>query len=501
MVSIIQLPNEALDLDTMWTTWWGKRPSSMPDITDNVRDVNYSLSVDVFNKLLIDDNDFAGEVASLKKFYTAPVHLGRDVSTVSEGTFTNYLKGVREFLGYLYVFEGMEKPKLQVAFLDGPAIVRYLSYRKGVRGNQASSLYSVLCSLKAVTKWSTTRSDDSNGCFLLMATLGVLQKQLYSMTRKVEHPPDLRELQREKKWVPFEKIIAKATTYCVALLKDIKGWKAGNGGAVPQPSMKDAVSIELAGRLNTAVFAVVFCGLLHIGTPRPFLMRSLCVKGASGCDAPVECEVCGEPSCPGNRLVREDSGDFHLRISHHKTAAKIRKGVPPIPISRETNPVAWAVCNELFSWGQATLVDSFGIHSASVSRGRIFRRATDGTVFPLADNTDSGYLYYWGKYVADVLQEPRKDWNLTANTMRRMSVEFFERPRVDSPNALTPDEFEGAAIAMGTSVAMFHQVYAPLHRVKIMGDAMQKVRGRLEKQKTVSVPGVFTWGGSCRMNP
>lgn len=510
--------------------------------------------------LVARDHVLASQFHSMKAFATAPVHLARartsHPSAVTNGTFWGYMKTFREFLGYCRIYEGVSLCDFDFRLcLDGPKLLRYVSFRVGVQRNKPSTITNQLSHFKAVMRWCLAELDghilDSvETAQEVYSAIDALGKQVKDTTPP-KHDLKVAELTTEGKWVEWPELRAGVDAFVHDTLRDVRRFRHNhaandndrspimmpmlsnntsprrtenddeaasqdenyNATSLPPPltaAQGDVMrahsttlqAISLASRLNTSLFGLIFCGGLNIGAPRPFLMKSLVLKGSkdgSGaiCEPAIgstHCSVCKNDDCHGNVLEKDARGDYTLVITHHKMGNKIKRAVPPISVRRATDQMAWSILDELFEWGHATLVDSYVIDDSNNNlmspattgggdRLRAFRKSEDGAVFRVWDPQDNSPSMYVTKMAADVLGVPRNSLHLTANTLRRMYINWAKH----GDDALTPEEEEGAALAMGTSVAMFNRVYDPTRRSSLVEQSRIKVRERLAARSTVGV--------------
>jgi hypothetical protein len=462
------------------------------------------LSEKELKELMARDPVLDHQYKSLEAYYTAPIHLARkskDATVVGHGTFLGYVKTMREFMGYVKTYEQVgSRLDLVQCSLDGPKLLRYIAFRKGVRKSQVSSLSTTIYNLKAVMRWSisqisavdtTTRAAAS----VLYDTIAQLVTQLRA-TRPPQHEVDVREREAKGSWMSWATLRESTEQFAMRTLTDAVALRTeARAEGKLCASMASAEAINIAYRLNTSLFGMIFAGGFNIGTPRPFLLKSAVAKGADGCGQPppgdTYCSVCDYAQCRGNVIERvttggdsddtDDSGDYQLVITHHKCGKKTGEVIPPIKVSKATDPLPWGICDEVFKWGQATLVDSFDYDDDDEMppnhRLRLFRR-DNGTVFRVGDNHDNTASMYVVKLIAELVGVSKKELHLTSNTLRHMYVQWVRETQQLGANTLTPEEVEGAAIAMGTSVHMFDKVYEPNRRSGLVERGQAKVRQR-----------------------
>ena len=318
----------------------------------------------------------------------------------------------------------------------------------------------------------------------LYAGVDALVKQLKDLAPPV-HDPKIDQLVDEGKWIDWVELRTKVDAYASRTLEEVRALRPSRRGS------SSATSIKLAMRLNTAMFGLIFAGGIDCGPPRPFLMKSLVLKGVKGCEGPADdetfCSVCpAARPCRGNVLEKDDSGDFVLCITHHKMGNKIKKAIPPISIRKASNHLAWAVTEEVFAWGHKALVESYYGDTSQLSfvqRQALFRKSESGEPFRVEDPQENAPSMYVAKMVADLMGVSRQDLHITGNMLRRMYITWSK----SGADALTREEQEGAAIAMGTSVEMFQKVYDPTHRRTLVESAQSKARRRFQQEVVEAV--------------
>lgn len=475
---VVPLPGGSIKLETYFSDHYEK--NGVPNLRNRM-----SLTKPEFKQSMSRDPKLNAQHTSFEEFCTSPTNLSRGVKTkaVSQGTFGGYEKAVREFLGYLLKYENVDSPDFR-AFLDGPKLLRYISYRKGEAGNKASTLANIIFRFKAVLRWWISEMgrhvDSERAATDLLQGLDVLVQQVKAAAPSREHV-DPEQLEAEGKWVEWPKLRAAAETYTYKTLTDVRDLRSKRSGDM-SPRMANAVAIGLAVRVNKALFGLLFLGGINMGAPRPFLMKSLVIKGAEDCDPPADgtsyCSVCTHPNCRGNVIEKDGKGGYVLIITHHKMERKIREAIPPISIGNVDDKLACALLKEEFNWAHTTLSESYGSSDEPSSNDhlRVFRKSARGDVFQVDDTEDSAASMYVTKHVAEVMGVPRCMLHITCNILRRMFVEHIRAP--NGENALTPEEEQGAAIAMGTSVDMFNRVYNPTRRRSLVASSQAKVRQR-----------------------
>ena len=488
---VVPLPNDHVDIDRYYMDWrWARMSSSSvheePIIVVDQR-TTMSFSPSDLVQLMSADVRLANQFQRFRSFFTSPVCLARNTSVVTDGTYWGYVKTLREFFGYLSKNEGLRVFDLRLCF-DGPKLLRYVSYRMGVQGNKPSTILNQLFHLKAAQRWCLAERsvDDLKTAEEFYRGMEALCRQLKE-TNPITHDPMVHYLQDAGKWVEWPQLHSYVDTYATTVLADVRAFRdrRGEGESIP---IATAEAIELAVRLNTSLFGMIWGGGINIGPPRPFLMKSLVLKGGNLCggleveeEGDAHCNVCAHPACRGNRLEKANNGDFVLSITHHKTGNKIKKAIPPIFIRKATDATAWAVVEEVFQWGHAALVGSYDAsHTMSPNeRMRLFRKSETGEVFRVSDPQENGPTMYVIKLMAELCGASSRDLHITANTLRRMYISWAN-------NNLTADEQEGAALAMGTSVAMFKQVYDPTRRLSIIERAQSGTRKQLIKGRATA---------------
>ena len=391
------------------------------------------------------------------------------------------------------IFEGMSTFDLRLCF-DGPRLMRYVSFRAGPQENQPSTLTKMLFHIKAVMRWCMSESNITTEKAAAEFYSGVenLIKQVKALT-----PPTpvvkVEELAEDGQWVDWLELCASVNEYATAVLSNVRDYRAELRNDVrTQRARAKSDAIALAKRLNTAVFGMIFAGGINIGTPRPFLMKSLVLKGANFFGAPAhledeegtDCTVCTRSTCQGNVLLKESSGDFVLRITHHKMCNKIKKVIPPITIRKSTDELAWAVMAEVFEWGHAAYVESFGDMSPS-DRLRLFRKPESGAVMSIPDPQDNTPSMMIPRLVAELMGTSGTELHVTANTLRRMYI-TWSNPRLSSAAQ------EGAAIAMGTSVTMFNTVYDMNRRMTLVDQGRASTRQQIIQSRAATNPTITT---------
>ena len=516
-VQVVPLPGSdgAIDLDNLWVEWWqGGEAEEAESTTQDFMTRRYSLSEKELKELMTRDPVLDAQYKSLEAYYTAPINLARktkDARVVGQGTFLGYVKTMREFMGYVKTYEQVGRLDFVLCSLDGPKLLRYIAFRKGVRKSQVSSLGATIYNLKAVMRWSisqirlvTTTLETRAAASLLYDTIARLVTQLRA-TIPPQHEVDVHEREAKGSWMSWATLRERTEQYAVRTLADAVALRReARAKGKLCPSMASAKAIDIADQLNTALFGMIFAGGFNIGTPRPFLLKSAVAKGADGCGQPppgeTYCSVCDYAHCRGNVIERvpansgggsvtEDSDvdDYQLVITHHKCGKKTGEVIPPIKVKKATDPLPWGICDEVFKWGQATWVDSFRHDDREMPlshRLRLFRR-DNGTVFRVADNNDNTASMYVVKLIAELVGVSKKKLHLSANTLRHMYVQWL-RETQPGANTLTPEEVEGAAIAMGTSVQMFDTVYQPNRRSGLVERGQASVRQRFVGDETAA---------------
>ena len=494
---VVPLPSGAIDLKTHWTEWHASKfpradESQLQELLAICRKEKISISGTELERYKLADPVLAEQLASMKSYFTSPINLARSTTVVTEGTFDGYVKTLREFLGFLRKYEEMRKLNVLACF-DGPKLIRYISYRWGAVGNKASTLSNVLFHIKAVLRWGISGMGGDTGSERAAADdfyqgVDALVKQVKE-TAPAKQDVSLEELEAEGHWLDWADLRAGVEAYAMVVLQRVCALRKARGGGVMPSRMASAEAIDIAACLITAAFGIVFCGGIHAGTPRPFLLKSLVVKGASGCCPPADgtshCSVCVQPNtCRGNVIERstKNRDDFVLAITHHKMVNRSKQVIPPIVLRKDEDPWACAILEELFTWGHSTHVESYADGStdemtSSDHHLRLFRKSMGGGVFRVQDHYENAASMYVTKFVSDLMGKSRSELRLTANCLRRMFVTWMRE------NNFTPAEEEGCAIVMGTSRRMFDQVYEMARRQRLGAQARARTRQLLDAAK------------------
>jgi len=494
---VVPLPTgTAIALDTLWGTWWDSGCSDDPgrmtllQLQSDPMFINQrmSLTVSELDQRILAEPKLKAQYVSLRAFATSPLYLARKGRpAITEGTFEDCMKTMREYLGYLRKYEKVDAADF-LACLDGPKVLRFFAFRKGHRGNQVSTVTACMFQFKTVVRWfysggvESIRDDNDTvrAARELHDNLDVLVKQ-FKATAPPKHPVDLVQLEKEGKWVPWPKARLKTEEYARRTLVKVRALRGTRRGV-----MTSRKAISIAARLNTAAFGMLFVGGLNVGTPRPSLLRNLVLKGANGEDThAVYCSVCKRDECVGNIISKTANGDYEMVQTHHKMAKKLGTAIPKIAITKETEGTAHAIFEELFDWGHATHVASYGssAESSSSDRLRLFRKSANGAVFTVGDHADSAASMYVIKLVADVLGEPRSGMHITATTLRRMYSTWLGEKMRRMAGDHKAVVVAGAAVSMGTSVAMLETRYDMGRKLDLVKSAQTMVRQLYDADK------------------
>lgn len=491
------LLNNSICLETIWSqVSQGGDPNHRPR--------SLSLSQRDLFRHMATHPDSEAQYSSLRSYYTDRFHLARARGPVTEGTFDGYMKTLREYWGYLdhYEAEPTKAYDFTAAVLDGPKLLRFVAFRMTAQGNKVSTVTKLIFDLKAIMRWciSVVLVDDTERAAAkqLYAHVDLLNKQLRDSAPLKQHV-DLEQREQDGRWLPWSDLRAMAEAYVSDTLDAVNALSKKS----TRPDNVSPDVVELSLRLNKCLFYIIFCGGLDTGPQRPFTLKSLVLVGVngSGDDQPggaAVCSVCpaadveegkkDAPRCTGNvirKVVNHRTGEteFVFNTTHHKTGNKTLQVIPPVKVTQKYNPLGFGVLVALFAWGHTVMVNHFDplrIMSAA-DRMRAFRTVEAGNVFRVHDNSDNLPSIMVSRLVAELAGKSMRELHITCNTLRRMYVEWARKKDPeggDDSDALTADELQGAALAMGSSVQMFDTVYQESRRESLLAQSRARVRSR-----------------------
>jgi hypothetical protein len=435
-------------------------------------------------------------LVSLEAFYTSQIHLARPSKShvVTAETHEGYVKALRELWGYQEKYEGQDKRCDLFAVMDGPLLLRYISFRKVQQENATITLKRMTSQLKAVMKWCAivglkdASVDEVEAATTLCEQVSILSAQI-GATAPIKQPVDLAQRARDGKSMDWAELRTKTEEFATGTLKAARALK-------PTQNTSTGKHLEVAFRLNTSLFGLLFAGLLDIGPPRPFAIKALVVVGAQGADEPhgpdvvtKYCSVCPDAKCVGNVLKKIDDEEFRIHSTHHKTVNKTGEVIPVISITKAKYPLAWGIVDEIFMWGHTALVDHYDPcnETSPADRMRAFRTLEAGRVYDVQSGRETLHSLAVVRLVAELVGE--KSLHINCNALRHMYVQWYreQQEAADGGNTtsrFTPAEEQGAAIAMGTSVRMWDTVYHDTHRQSLVDRSRDAVRRQYTAEKT-----------------
>jgi hypothetical protein len=432
------------------------------------------------------------DLGSLKEFCVNPIHLARPSKSivVTAETHDGYLKALREFWGYQAKYYEQDTLCDVFAVMDGPLLLRYIAFRKVQQENAVGTLKRMLAQLKAVMKWCTivglkdASVDEVKAATTLCEQVSTLSAQI-GATAPIKQPVDIAQRALDGKTIEWAVLRTKTETFVADTLKAARALNT-----TQNTSAKDR--LEVAFKLNTALFGLLFAGLLNIGPSRPFAIKALVILGAQGADEPhgptdvvtQDCSVCSDVKCVGNVLKKIDDEEFRINSTHHKTAKKTGKVIPAISIKKATDPLAWGIVDEIFMWGHTALLDHYDpcSETSPADRRRAFRTLEKGRVYDVERGSETMHSLAVVRLVAELVGENKNTLHVTCNELRHMyAVWFRDRTRKaaaggNATSRLTPAEEQGAVIAMGTSKRMWDEVYHDTHRQSLVDESRDAVR-------------------------
>ena len=435
---------------------------------------------------MADDPDLASTFSSFQDYYLSPLHLARTSRMVTEGTFKGYVKNWLQYLAWIHAWVDPQYGWHLTACMDGPKLLGFISFRKVVQNNQASTLTRTIFELKAVMRWCKDTvlqdTDEVGPANELIGHMDRLGAQLKA-SAPVKQPVTAAELEAKGKWMPWDTLVAHATQYCEQTLVEVREMRK----LKPTPKTTSTEAVELATKLNTCVGGLLYAGLLNTGPPRPFVLKSLVIVAARYSEGVVEdpavgqCSVCGPDNltCVGNVMRWVDAETIAINITHHKMLGKTGKVIPQVDVKKGTDHLAFAILREVFKWAHSSLVEYYDpCHEASAAdRKRLFRSLSNGKVMRVGDNGDNMAVLMVSKIVAEVTGVSQLNLRLNANLLRKIYTTWVKEQR--TAGMMTADEEQGCALAMGTSITMFNSVYQMERRRALSDQSRATVRAAL----------------------
>jgi hypothetical protein len=444
---------------------------------------------------------------SLKAFYRNSLHLARPSKShvVTAETHEGYVKALRELWGYQEKFHPHAIQCDLFAVMNGPLLLRYISFREVQQGNAAVTLRRMVAQLKAVMKWCAivglkdASVDEVAAANTLCDQISVLGTQI-GATAPIKQPIDLDQQALQGKRMDWDTLRRKTEDFAVDTLKAVRALKL-----TKKPS--NSTTFEVALRLNTSLFGILFAGLLNIGPPRPFAMKSLVVVGAQGAaDEPhdpdvvtQDCSVCSDANCVGNVLKKINDTEYRIHTTHHKTANRTKKVIPAFSITKAVDPLAWGIIHEIFEWGHTAVVEWYDpcAETSLADRRRAFRTLETGRVYNVQSGRENLHSLVVKRLVRELVGAPIEEEalkSINCNTLRHMYVCWYraqkEKAADDGGNTtsrFTPAEEQGAAIAMGTSTRMWDDVYDDVYRQSLVDKSRNAVQRQFTADSTDSL--------------
>lgn len=299
---------------------------------DEIPNTKYALS----KRYVSSDPNLKTELADLRSFFTAPVHINRRGGKIDPTTMEGYSSTVLDYLGFVKTHCGADYTGgLSLRLVTrGELLQKYLNFKKA-RGVSAATL--VKCCQHIVRVLEYINAAESGAAqrgilHQLIETMGTIKRQVRSAApaRQRRTVPEMRE---DGTWVDWDIIRSATLLRAAAVISLCNRFRQ----RILDGTTATADMVQLASDLSDVLLTL----LLTILPPtRPRTFRTLALRGKPAdpqtCTTPA-CTICQTPTCQGNYLRRVDLNHYELLISHHKNGNKTKEVIGPIALTSENS--------------------------------------------------------------------------------------------------------------------------------------------------------------------